>query len=114
MDAEHKGFEPKILRSPGIGKNYLNRYDSKTNTFNNEKTKEYYTSKKGNKLALPTYYRNKLYNEDEREKLWLNMIDRNVRYIGGVEVRADDEDLLFNIIEQKRILNKRFYGNEIY
>lgn len=113
MDIDHKGYKPKILCSPGIGSNYLNRSDSLTNIYNGNKTKEFYRTKNGTKLALPTYYRNKIYTEEERELLWLNLLDKNIRYIGGVEVPADNEDLIFNIIEQKRILNKQLgFGDD--
>ena len=48
--------------------------------------------KNGGKTALPIYYRNKIYSEEEREKLWLNKLDNNVRWIEGIKVKADDEE----------------------
>ena len=41
VDFNHKEYNPKILCSKGIGRGYLNRYDSKLNKYNGENTKEY-------------------------------------------------------------------------
>ena len=47
------------------------RKDENTNKYNKEEgTNETYKTKSGLKLALPIYYRNYIYNEEEREKLW--------------------------------------------
>lgn len=113
MDIENKGYTPKILCSKGIGSKYMNSVNAQNNQFRDKDTKEYYLSKTGTKLALPIYYRNKLYNEQERERLWCNLLDKNIRYIGGVEVPADRDDWIFNILEAKRIENNRLgFGND--
>ena len=72
-DNDHKGFMPKIHTSPGIGANWEKRYDARLNTYNTkaDKTDETYKFRNGTKSALPIYYRNKIYNEDIREILWL-------------------------------------------
>ena len=112
MDLDHKGYSPKILCSKGIGSGYLNSYNADLNKFNGDKTKEFYRLSNGNKMALPIYYRNKLYNDNEREILWINLLDKNIRYIGGVEVNADNEELIFNILDSKRRLNNQLgYGD---
>ena len=67
-------FRPIILCSKGIGSNYLNRSDSKRNAFNKEETIETYTTRTSHKINLPTYYRNKLYTDDEKEMLWMNKL----------------------------------------
>ena len=59
-----------ILCSKGIGKKYITSTSSENTKFNNDKTKDYYTTRSGHKIALPIYYRNNLYTEEEREKLW--------------------------------------------
>ena len=112
MDLDHKGYSPKILCGKGIGSGYLNSYNLDLNKFNGDKTKEFYRLSNGNKMALPIYYRNNLYKDDEREYLWINLLDKNVRYIGGVEVDGDNEELIFNILESKRRLNSQLgYGS---
>ena len=82
-DEIHKEYKPIILASAGLGKKYIERYDSKNNKFRGKDTKETYTTRNGLELALPIYYRNKIYNDEEREKLWMNLLDKNVRYVNG-------------------------------
>ena len=35
-------------------------------------------------MAMPVYYRNKLYSEEEREKLWIHKIDKEIIYKGKI------------------------------
>lgn len=82
-DLKHKEYKPIILTSAGIGNNYTNNINSKENTYNGEDTKEYYRTRKGNKTSLPIYWRNKIYTEEEREKLWLLKLDKEERFVLG-------------------------------
>ena len=59
------------MTSAGIGKGYIKRFDAEQNKYVKGKTKEYYKTKQGIKLGLPIYYKNKIYSEEEREKLWI-------------------------------------------
>lgn len=70
VDKDHIGYKPKILTSKGIGKNYLNSFNSRLNKFNTNNTNEIYITPSGIRLNLPTYYRNHLYTSDEKEQLW--------------------------------------------
>ena len=90
LDLHHKNFVGKVLCSKGIGSNYLNTYNSSRNSFNGEDTKEYYTTRQGYKLALPIYYRNKIYSEEEKEILRLNKLDKEVRFVNGEKVSIKD------------------------
>lgn len=116
QDLDHKHYKPKIFTSPGIGGDYLKRPDSLKNKFNGKDTKEYYTTRTGHKLALPIYWRNKLYSEQEREKLWLNLLDRQERWIMGERVEfktLEDEQKYFKLLKYYRAKNKRLgYGTD--
>ena len=115
-DPIHPNYIPVILCSPGIGSNYLKRSDSKNNIFKNDKTNEMYKTRSGVKLPLPIYYRNKLYTDDEKEILWLQLLDKNTRYINGIKIDVSkDEEDYFNVLKDQRIINKQLgYGdNEI-
>ena len=81
IDKDHKSYNSKILTSSGIGKGYTKRLDSQRNKYNKEagKTNEMYKDRKGYQRALPIYYRNKIYTEDEREILWLEKLDKMER-----------------------------------
>ena len=117
-DLKHETYKPKILCSKGIGKAYINKSDAKYNKYKGEQTKETYTNNKGFKIALPIYYRNKIYTEEEREKLWINKLDKGIRYVGGIEINMNEdgaEEKYFKLLEEYRKENKILgYGtNEI-
>lgn len=113
-DEKHKEYNSKILTSPGIGKNYIERIDSKKNKYNGTKTKETYTTRQGTKLAMPIYYRNKIYTEEEREKLWLQKLDEETRYICGEKISIkQSEESYYKTLEHYRKINKRLgYGSD--
>ena len=114
VDASHKTYNSKIFTSQGIGKEYVNRRDSKRNKYKKEKTIETYKTREGVELALPVYYRNKIYNEDERERLWLEKLDKEERYVCGVKVDiSEGEDEYYKLLEMMRQKNKRLgYGDD--
>lgn len=85
-DEKHKGYKPIILTSAGIGKKYMERTDKERNSFKEENTNTLYKTRSGIEQALPTYYRNKLYTEQEREKLWLHMLDKQERWVMGAKI----------------------------
>ncbi|AXH74911.1 MAG: replication initiator protein [Microviridae sp.] len=114
-DEIHKYYNPIILTSSGIGKQYVNRPDSQKNKFKGEDTKESYITRQGYKLPLPTYYRNKIYTEDEREMLWINLLNKEVRWVNGIKVDiSKGEEDYNNLVKHARTVNKTLgYGNNI-
>lgn len=78
-DKKRPNWKPKIWCSPGIGKDY----DTQFNTFNGIKTNDIYRTPNGAKVALPIYYRNKIYTEKQREQLWIRTLEKERRYIYG-------------------------------
>ncbi len=114
VDVLHKEYKPKMLTSQGMGKNYIDRYDAKGNKYKGNKTKEGYQTREGVKLALPTYYRNKIYSDEEREKLWLQKLDEGMRYVNGKRVSVKDGDEgYYRLLEEERKKNSRLgYGDD--
>lgn len=114
QDENHKNYNSKILCSAGIGKNYIKREDSKKNKYNSKDTKEYYRTSNGHKVNLPIYYRNKIYDEEEREKLWLQKLDKQERFVCGEKVDiSKGEDEYDKLVKYYRELNKRLgYGSD--
>lgn len=116
IDLDHKGYVSKIMCSAGLGKNYLNSYNASKNLFKDKKTKESYTTKSGHEMNLPIYYRNKIYTEEEREKLWINRLNKNELYIGGRVFKITNEKELL-IAENYRTIKQAEneligYGND--
>ena len=81
MDPAHEGYKPKIFASKGLGKNWIYRYDAKV-----AKKTGYYRTPAGYKLALPIYYRNKLFTAREREDQYLEKLNANIRYVCGQKI----------------------------
>ena len=113
QDQDHKYYIPKILCSAGIGASYLKTYNAKMNKFNeNGKTREYYVTRQGYKLNLPSYYRKKIYSDEEREKLWIRRLDEGVRWIMGEKLDAYDEEQIQKTLEYYRRINKELGYND--
>nr|WAE43524.1 MAG: replication initiator protein [Microviridae sp.] len=84
-DQDHKEYKPIILCSKGIGKKYTETENAIKNKYS-ENTKESYTTSTGHQIALPIYYRNKIYTEEEKEQLWIEKLDKKIRYINGQKI----------------------------
>ena len=39
-------------------------------------------------MAMPKYFKNKLFTDKEREKMWLNNLNRGILWIYGEKVKA--------------------------
>lgn len=113
QDKHHLYYNPRILTSPGMGSAYTQRPDATLNQFKGEQTKEAYSTRQGYKLNLPIYYRNKIYSEEQKEKLWLQKLDKNVRWIRGHRIDVSKgEDRYFRILKYNQAENERLgYGN---
>jgi hypothetical protein len=91
-DILHKTWKPIVLSSAGIGGSYEEREDFKRHKYEGNTTKDYYKTREGYKMSMPIYYRNKAYTEDEREKLWIHKLDKNKRYVLGVEIDISENN----------------------
>ena len=113
-DEKHKEFVSKVYTSAGIGSGYVKRPDAKLNKYKGKETRETYITREGVQLPLPIYYRNKIYNEEEREKLWLKKLDEEKRYVNGIEIDiSKGEEEYYKVLEQERKKNKRLgFGND--
>jgi len=115
-DFKHKEYEPKMCVSPGIGRGYIERIGKKKNRFNEEKTDVSYKARNGQKYSMPIYWRNQLWSEEEREKLWGYTLDKEERWIDGVKIDLkwdDAEELETKARKQAQIKNDRLgYGSD--
>ena len=116
-DILHKDYKPKILTSKGIGRNYItNNRNSERNKYNGKATREYYLTETGHKISLPIYYRNHIYNNDEKEQLWINKIDKGEIYVMGEKININDienEKEYHELLEYYRKKNERLgYGTD--
>lgn len=114
MDKDHETYKPRILTSAGIGKNYMERTDWKRNIFKGKVTKETYKTPTGHEIALPIYWRNKIYTEQQREQLWLQRLDRNERWIMGEKIDVSkSHDRYYKLLRYYQDKNiKLGYGDD--
>ena len=112
VDEIHRAYKPKILCSPGIGASFVETYNFKRHKFNGSNTRDYYETSNGHKMRMPIYYRNKLYNDEEREQLWINKLNEEIRYVGGEKVSTKNGlEQYFRLREWYRKKNRIFgYG----
>ena len=114
IDEKHKAYKAIILTSSGIGSNYINRSDVNNNIYKGEETNERYKTRQGYEVALPIYYRNKIYSEEEREKLWIDKLNKQKRYVLGSEIDiSNGEDEYWMALKYAQRLNKELgYGGD--
>ena len=114
VDEQHKTYKSRILTSPGIGRRYTDRGDYKNNRFNGKRTDEGYRTRAGFKVALPIYWRNKIYSEQEREQLWINRLDKQERWVLGMRIDIrKSEDGYYNALKWAREKNRRLgFGDD--
>lgn len=112
-DDKHKNYNQKILTSAGIGSNYTKTYNAKQNKYKEGGTDEAYTTRQGKKMNMPTYYRNKIYTEEEREKLWLEKLDKQERWVDGTNISIKNGmEHYMRALEAAQAKNKRLgYGD---
>lgn len=93
IDYRHMAYRPIILTSPGIGNNYTKTGNYLKNKYNGKKTVETYRTSTGHKMAIPIYWRNKIYSDEQKEELWINKLDNHTRYVCGekVDIKKDNK-----------------------
>lgn len=116
IDKDHKGFQPEIFCSAGIGKSYLDTTGARSIKYKPNETREYYRLPNGVKVNLPIYWRNKLFTEEEREKLWAEKLDKGDIYIMGLKFNlktiegCEEYD---KVLETQQEYNTKLgYGND--
>lgn len=117
IDKDHKTFKPIILCSAGLGENFVHtRTAINTYKYRPKNSAEYYTLPNGAKVALPIYYRNKLYSEKERADLWTDRLDKGVIYVNGIKIRnvqtEEGQKAYYKTLESMQKWNENIgYGN---
>lgn len=108
-----KNFIGKVLCSKGIGAGYIKSLNAKRNRYKENDTKESYKLRNGIEIALPQYYRNKLYNEEEKEKMWIEKQESGYRYLMGEKVSTENEQEYNQLLEYYQEQGKRLWGDNV-
>lgn len=115
VDKIHKTYKAKIYSSKGIGINYINTNKAKDNIYKGENTNENYTLNTGKEINLDEYYRRKIYSEEELEELWLQKLNKEIRYVNGIKIDiSNGEEEYYKILEeaQKQSVRMGYRGDK--
>lgn len=114
IDKDHKHYKSKILSSKGIGGTYTESHEATANKFNGIETIETFKTTTGQEIALPIYYRNKLYTEEQRELLWLQKLDREIRWVNGIKIDiSKGEEEYYTVLKYQQKWNEELgYGTD--
>ena len=95
-------YTGKVLCSPGLGAGYVKRI-GKRHEWKGEETKEDYYTKQGTYIALPKYYKYKLFTEDQREQLWIYRENSGEKFIGNFKIKITDEESeeYYNVLKEQ-------------
>lgn len=109
MDLKHPNYKPIILTSAGIGGNYKGT----SNKFKEVGTDETYRTNTGHRMALPVYWRNKIYTDEERERLWINKLNEQKRYVLGnqIDISNGQEQYAEQLAAARKYNTKMGYQN---
>lgn len=125
-DRKHPNFKSKKYVSAGIGKDWLKM--KTPHLYKGEKTQESIRLDNGVAVQMPIYFRNKVYSEHEREELWLKKIEKNKRFLKGIEFDMNnprEKERFFRVLERMqnesykngygapKEWNAKKYGNEL-
>lgn len=98
VDIKHPTFKQIVLASPGIGSGYMDRPDYLWQKQNYKKIEvATYTFRNGTKMAMPRYYKDKIFSEREKEVMWVNNLNRGLLWIYGEKVEANDWKTIDNL-----------------
>ncbi len=111
QDENNKDYKPIILTSKGIGAGYIGSRNHENNYVKDgKKTDESYRMNNGAKIGLPIYYRNYSYTDEEKEDLWMQKLDEEIRYVNGVKVpfkKGAKNKEYWSRLKQAQAKNKR-------
>lgn len=103
------------LMSKGLGENYLTKNIKKWHTQNSEavQTRQYIVLKGGKKIALPRYYKNKLYNDIQ--KLQIQIAAQKINSLTQQQLEDEHGDNLSHHLAQIALHKQRkLYGNNYH
>ena len=103
---KHPWFTGRVFTSAGIGRGYI--FGNRTrNRFRGKDTDDRYQTANGQMMAMPRYYKNKLYTDEEREFMWGIKQEDPWTYVHGEKIRKNDEQTIKNLTEYyRRVINK--------
>lgn len=113
VDIKHPTFKQIVLASSGIGAGYMDRLDYLWQKQNYKQIDvATYTFRNGTKMAMPKYYKNKIFNDKERERMWINNLNRGQLWIFGEKIEADDWKTIDNLRKYWQQYGREVMGDD--
>lgn len=113
VDTKHPEFKQIVLASAGIGSGYFDRPDWQWQKQNYKRIEvPTYTFRNGTKMAMPKYYKDKLFTEEERNKMWINNLNRGILWIYGEKVKANDWITIDNLRKYWQNFGRTVMGDD--
>ena len=88
-DEVNPEFNGKIFTSKGIGADYINKSSLIKHRYRDKFTEETYRAASGVRMALPAYYRQKLWTDQERENLRIIKEQQQVKYYNKIPIKVE-------------------------
>lgn len=88
-DEDNPEFDGKIFTSKKIGINYINKNTLRRHKYHDKFTEETYKTRSGIKVALPTYYKQKIWTDQEREALRIIKEEKQIRYYNKTPIKIE-------------------------
>lgn len=103
IDEDNREFRGIVLCSKGLGRGYAER-NKRKHQWNGEMTKINYHTSNGRDIALPRYYKLKLFTEDQREQLWIWRENSGEKYVNGFKlyVKTEEDLKYYRTLENQR------------
>lgn len=112
IDQRNKEYKAKVLASAKIGYDFIHTRTGQKIQYTGRDTKATYKTPSGHEIALPKYWKQHLFTEDELERMWIDRLDKQERWICGerIDISNGESDYLKTLQHYRKVNNTLGYG----
>lgn len=107
-DLTHPWFTGRCFTSAGIGRGFVDRQCS-NNAWRGKETIKEYICRNGTRVAMPDYYKRKIWTDEQRELLWGWAQEDDYTYVRQERLLKSDEQAYKNLTQYYRQLDKKVH-----
>lgn len=94
LKEDNNEFESIIMCSPGIGKGYLTKTNKEKHKFRGKDTNTGYIMSNGQICGLPKYFKDHIYNIEQKRELWKIGLEEPTTIIEGIKfLKTETEEI---------------------
>ena len=102
-DKDNPDYQAIVLCTKGIGRNYVKKNQYRHKWQGAEKTADnYYDTKSGRYYPLPRYWRNKVFEQWQRDEMLLNRLDKKIELFDGYKWDVSTEEGITELQNYKK------------